>query len=179
MTEAARKAAAETFAQRHPGSLVRQWHNGRRGWFVVDVDYRAIFEDVTSISAEAILPAWLLELANEVLRQDNTATSHPIFVVYQKERVYGVGRQYTDHFCWIDPDSPESISDTPRKGWHKVGYLDHTRFCTAAFTRVGAEAYIRCNGHNLNRPFIYVESGFRNQEWQSLRSLMLSLVGRC
>ena len=40
---------------------------------------------------------------------------------------------------------------------------------TACLTRQGAEDYIACNGHNLTKPYIYVESLYRNAEMIALR----------
>lgn len=174
-----RKALAERFARNHPGMLVRQWHNGRRGWFAVDEAYNAAYEDPDQRAAPGLpldsLPGWLKAMAVEVRDQDDAATSEPIYVVYQKRRIYGLSSDYTDNFCWVS-NCGESSSDTPVKGWSKLGYCVVRDFCTAAFTRVGAEAYIRANGHNLCEPYIYVESGFRNLEWQSLRGLLLAMA---
>jgi hypothetical protein len=37
-----------------------------------------------------------------------------------------------------------------------------------------AARYIYLNGHNLRAPRIYVESAFRNAEWQALRALCIA-----
>ena len=53
--------------------------------------------------------------------------------------------------------------------WRAVGYQDHWVNVQPFFTRPGAEAYLWINGHNLKDPRIYVESAFRNAEWQAIR----------
>lgn len=176
----ARREAAERAAEKHPNALVRQWHNGRRGWFVVDERYATLYEDFDLPDVGALAaspyPFWLYELAKAVRDQDDAATSFPVFCVFQKERVYGVTADYTETFIWVHPDDPERESDKPVKGWRKVGYTVVNRFCTAAFTRVGAEHYIQCNGHNLKEPFIYVESAHRNEQWKEIRGFLLNVV---
>jgi hypothetical protein len=42
------------------------------------------------------------------------------------------------------------------------------------FTKDAADHYIYLNGHNLRAPRIYVESAFRNAEWQALRALCIA-----
>lgn len=47
------------------------------------------------------------------------------------------------------------------------------------FTRAGAEHYLEINGHNLRGPEplrIFVESAYRNAEWQAIRALLLALA---
>lgn len=47
------------------------------------------------------------------------------------------------------------------------------RFEQAFFIRQNAENYIRNNSHNLKESFIYVESAYRNSEWQAIRELLV------
>ena len=51
----------------------------------------------------------------------------------------------------------------------RTAYQDRWNNVQPFLTRAGAEEYIRINGHNLKEPRIYVESGYRNQEWIDLR----------
>jgi hypothetical protein len=107
-------------------------------------------------------------------------TAHPIFVVQQRERIYGVDAGYTDDFVWRDEDwdevdEAESVvtealyqesGECPR-GWHRDGYVDRWVFVQPFFTRGGAEAYIETSRHRLTDPRIYVDSAYRNPEWQA------------
>lgn len=43
------------------------------------------------------------------------------------------------------------------------------------FTEEGANRYIRMDGHNLREPRVYVASGYRNLEWQLIRTFFISL----
>lgn len=47
------------------------------------------------------------------------------------------------------------------------------RFEQAFFIRENAENYIRNNSHNLREPFCYVESAYRNPEWQQIRKMLV------
>jgi hypothetical protein len=43
------------------------------------------------------------------------------------------------------------------------------------FTEKAAQEYINANRHNLVEPRIYVESGYRNYEWQAVRTLLKTM----
>lgn len=139
------------------------------------------------------------DIAQNVATQDNAITELPIFIVQQRRRTYGISAEYTDDFVWMsEGDEPrEADAETAAKldelqktsdyfdeiilgedgeetTWTRVGYRDHWEFVTACFTRVGCEEYIRINGHNLTDPRIYVESGYRNAEWKTMREFLLA-----
>lgn len=118
-------------------------------------------------------------------------TADPIFVVQQKvPRVAAEGHDY-DRIEWRDDHGDcdlasdeeaaeleavfEATGDIP-KGWDRLLVKDDWQFVTACFTENGCEDYLRANGHNLREPRIYVESGFRNAEWQLLRAFLLLLA---
>ena len=44
---------------------------------------------------------------------------------------------------------------------------------TVFFSNIGAERYIEDNRHNLQNPHVYVASGYDNDEWQAVRSMIL------
>lgn len=132
---------------------------------------------------EPELPSgWLEEIASDLQTQDNRCTAYPVFVVQQKRTVWGVEDGYEDYFQWIDDADcspvPEPSPEAERceihwkaegeapEGYRRIGAKDYWEFVTACFTERGAEAYIKCNGHNLCSPRIYVESAYRNAEWQ-------------
>jgi len=50
------------------------------------------------------------------------------------------------------------------------------RFEQAFFISENAENYIRNNSHNLSSPYIFVESAYRNLEWQQIRTLLSSFA---
>lgn len=61
----------------------------------------------------------------------------------------------------------------------KTGYQDTWENVQPFFTRAGAERYLRINGHNLRGhepPRIFVDSAFRNAEWQAIRAMLLKMA---
>ncbi len=128
---------------------------------------------------------FLRVLGERIRTQDNLATTVPIFAVQQRIRDYG-SDDNGDGYEWRNADgdwekaSPrkareldalaEDAEETP--GWVRSYYRDRWEFVTACLTRVGCEDYIRLNGHNLCDPRVYVYSGFRNEEWKSLRAAL-------
>lgn len=57
----------------------------------------------------------------------------------------------------------------------RTAYQDTWDNVQPFFTRKGAEEYLRINGHNLKEPRIYVESAFRNAEWQAIVEMLMKL----
>ncbi|MCG8435327.1 MAG: hypothetical protein MJA83_14990, partial [Gammaproteobacteria bacterium] len=126
-------------------------------------------------------------LAHLLATQDNRITAHPVFVVQQRRRIYGLDTDYSDNLVWLDDanDCAEIHGELADKleadyqltmeepmDYHRTGYLDMWEFVTACFTEQGCRDYIDANGHNLNEPRIYVESAHRNREWQRLREML-------
>jgi len=136
------------------------------------------------------LDEWIAKTRQNIITQDNACTSHPMFIVQQKRRIYGFEPGHgtnEDDVVWLDDDDHfepdeykqlaldaayEATGEEP-EGYTKTGYTDIWEFCTACFTMEGCEDYLAANGHNLHEPRIYVESGYRNQEWQRVRALLL------
>ena len=136
----------------------------------------------------------LAALREELRTQDNAITADPLFVVFQEERVYGVSQDYhTNGYTWVgEEDSSVRADDDESKvldklleeddrelsiggvTFERVWYRTVPRFVTACFTRKGAEDYIARNRHNLTKPYIYVESMYRNEEMIALRNHLMS-----
>ena len=127
----------------------------------------------------------LTALSTELRTQDNAITADPLFVVFQEERIYGVSQDYqTNGFTWVGADDDEAkvldkLLDEDRElsiggvTFERVWYRIVPRFVTACLTRKGAENYISRNGHNLTKPYIYVESLHRNEEMIALRNHLM------
>jgi uncharacterized C2H2 Zn-finger protein len=61
---------------------------------------------------------------------------------------------------------------------YKTAFQDTWENVQPFFTEKGAEEYLRINGHNIRgreEPRIYVESAFRNAEWQAIREMLARL----
>jgi hypothetical protein len=132
----------------------------------------------------------LLAALGERLRmQDNRATSHPIFLVEQKRRIYGLDSRFTETFEWTDSSGEAVEAELARvleiaqraaglepDGYQRVGYVEIFEFVTACLSEEGANAYLRANRHNLREPRIYVASGYRNDEWIDLRAALMDAL---
>ncbi len=114
----------------------------------------------------------LRDIRERIRTQDNDCTADQLFIVEQRERIYGLKPQWSDKTVWID-DEGECEPTAP--GASKTNYADRWKFVTACFTRKGCEDYIAVNGHNLKEPRIYTASAYRNREWQTIRAFLLAL----
>ena len=137
---------------------------------------------IAAAKRSALLPS-LLTLHT----QDNRITHEPVFVVEQKQRVWGFDPAYADSYAWLDADNDHNeaseeeakaldakyIADEDTGSWMMVHYRDRWEFVTACFTEAGCEAYLKLNGHNLNETRIYVHSGYRNGEWIAVRAALM------
>lgn len=140
---------------------------------------------------EALL-APLKEIAGRMRGQDNRATGHPIFIVQQKRRIWGMDFEYGDEQVWLydgvevaktqedlerflcenELDEDECMD---KGGLREVRYTDTFEFVQSFFSNKAAVAYIKVNRHNLTDPRVYVDSAHRNTEWQAIRSVLLGI----
>jgi hypothetical protein len=137
----------------------------------------------------------LTEIREQLFTQDNEITSDPIFIVQKKIRIYGYDPSQVDCCtAWVDDEGIEtdkymdayfeSIYDD--KGhteidddgitYKRVHYIDRYEFVQPFFTRKAAESFINANAHNLTEPRIYVDSAYRNHEWQAIRKMLMEEV---
>ena len=115
---------------------------------------------------------WLEELKDRLITQDNLGTQDPIYVVYQKRRIYGLKPGYSDDYIMVDRIG-EPIESYNEEACKPLYYKEVPEFVTACLTRAGCEEYLRGNGHNLNEPTIVVESAYRNDEMLKVREFFL------
>lgn len=87
---------------------------------------------------------------------------------------------YAEHVVFCQKDHFKDWCDE-NDNYTKTAYQDTWENVQPFFTRAGAEEYLRINGHNLRgrsakeAPRIYVDSAFRNAEWQAIREMLLGL----
>lgn len=140
---------------------------------------------------DAQVPNDFRAMAEQMRTQDNAITAHPLFVVYQKDRVTGMDTDYTedDHIVWYNSADVYEADERKHKvleryynyfgqepeNWTRTGYVEKKKFVTACFTRAAAENYIQRNRHNLKKPFVYVESMYRNFEMIEVREFLEKL----
>ena len=127
------------------------------------------------------------EIAFNIRNQDNRITANPIFMVQVRVEICGLENGYEDHIKVIDedhdeidpPDGMDSYSSLA--DWHEqqeelghtlVGCRYEWHNKQPFFTEVGAQRYIDRNRHNLGKTRIYVESGYRNDEWEAIRETL-------
>lgn len=117
----------------------------------------------------------LSALRTELQTQDNACTEHPLFCVFQKQRIYGLDSDHAEHFTWLSPDDGDGRRETDEDapGAERVGYVDVDRFVTACLTRKAALAFIARQSHRLRDPFLYVTSLHRNKEMIALREHLM------
>jgi hypothetical protein len=143
-------------------------------------------------SAEGSISVDLKTIAERLHTQDNRCTADPIFVVYEKRRLYGIDMDYSENIVWIDSYNGGREADEKKTkaleryyeryrqypdGWTKTAYEDENRFVTVCFTEASAQAYIDKNKHNLERPFIYADSLYRNHEMIFVRNYLMTKRG--
>lgn len=131
----------------------------------------------------------LKTISENLKTQDNRCTADPIFVVQGRRRVYGFDTQYSEDIAWYDDDgcaasdeeakgleeAYDSTGDEP-EGWIRTAYKDFWENIQPFFTEAGAKRYLEVNGHNLRRfeeVRIYVDSAWRNEEWQFVREMLM------
>ncbi len=131
------------------------------------------------------------KLAELLRTQDNRCTHLPVFMVQREELVSGLDADYCETIGWFHCDSSgrpedgeeadaleaayEETGEVP-DCYYRCGYRYEWRNVQPFLTEEGAKEYIRINGHNLGKTRIYVESGYRNAEWEFMRELILALA---
>ena len=143
-------------------------------------------------TAAAEIPAEILELAQAVQGQDNSwhITSHPQYLVRRKERVYGASNEDDNLAEWIDKRSCEIANQstanlmearfrkdytTETENFRRCAYKEVDTTVQAFFSEAAARAFMKRQAHNYSGLFLYVESGYTNPEWQTIRNWLLSL----
>jgi hypothetical protein len=131
---------------------------------------------------------WIGEMREHMRTQDNRCTKDPVFLVQQRKRHYGLDPQWSDDVVWLDDEGHE-VTDKAEldrieaayqnEGWEepdgytRTAYIDQWEFVQAFFTEHEAQRYIDANRHRMCDPRIYVDSAYRNREWQRVSALLM------
>ncbi len=130
------------------------------------------------------------EIAEQIRTQDNACTDKPMFVVQSRKRSYGLDDAYSDSHVWITADECEEVTDEDEiekldlqyeetgvepDNYIRTMFMDIWEHKTTCLTRKGAEDYIEEMSHHMTDPRIYVESGYRNREWEVVRDFLKTL----
>jgi len=127
------------------------------------------------------MPRSVAEIAHELAKQDNACTSHPMFLVQEQVRDYGYDPRWGQSTCYLDEDGDEidvSAHENPEddETLTETGYVDRWEYVTACFTRVAAQEYVDTQQHRHRGQLrVYVDSAYRNPEWQTLRAHLLGM----
>lgn len=151
----------------------------------------------------APVPDPLLEISRKLHSQDNQWTSHPMFEVRKRLQIHGVLADCAESWVWLDEEvclvTDQTLIDSLDRHVEEHGFdfeyevMDkenetsysrsyyRTKEVTVDgatfFTRDAAEAYIKANQKRHNEAlYVFVESGWRNPEWQQVRDFLLSLT---
>lgn len=120
--------------------------------------------------------------------QDNRITSHPMFLVQRKRRIYGIDPDCDPLIAWlhsdesveVDKESAEYMEHVfqergeETEGYRRVGYAEEWEYVMCFFTEAAADDFIAHNAHRHDGELrTYVDSGHRNPEWQAVREHLL------
>ena len=133
----------------------------------------------------------MAEIANRMKNQDHRATAHPIYMVQQRRRYYGIDLDYDPvNRAWLYDGEAVATSEEGLEEWLRAneltaeraeatgmlvetGYMDVWEWVQPFFSQRAAEDYIDKNRHNLTDPCVYVASGHRNDEWIGVRQALV------
>lgn len=115
-------------------------------------------------------------LAHEMITQDNLATAHPLYCVYEKKKIYGMTESHADGFIWtregeeIDQSEIEfDVDGDPKVEFTKLFFKEINSFVNAHFTMKAAKKFVAENNHNFPDTFVYVTSLQRCNEMIQLQ----------
>ena len=137
--------------------------------------------------------SFLLELKENLKTQDNFATEHPLYVVEEKVRDWGLDPKFDDEgsFCWVcgdefieesDPTEITRLNALEDLGedtgdCQKLYYKERWQFVTLCLTHKGCTNYIENNSHRHQGDLrVFIGSAYRNKEVINLRN---ALLGDC
>lgn len=150
------------------------------------------------------IPDWLVDMANEMRRQNNAATAHPIYVVKERipfyltessefsipdssfvKAVY-TNREDTDdglEFFDSEEELLQHYRDEMEYDQEDMDNIQIEEYCMYElqrpraffFTRKEAEELIERIPYKLADPFIYVESAYESDEVKQLMNWIISL----
>lgn len=132
----------------------------------------------------------LLRISTLLKTQDNRITSHPMYCVQSLLKISGMDTDYAKDIVWLDTEESSEVDPTQSRvledeyqdtgdvpeGYIRTGYVEIWEDVTYFFTNEAAEQYILDHAYDLNKPMVYVKSGYRNSEFQLIRRYLMSLT---
>lgn len=127
------------------------------------------------------------EIAEQLRTQNNRITDQPMFVVQELKRDYGYDTGWGGTVAWIsdgdevDADKAAELQKTYDEtgaepdGYTLTGYVDRWEFVTACFTEQGCKDFIASDKHNHKELRIYAYGSYRNNEFRTVRDMLMKL----
>lgn len=135
-----------------------------------------------------MIPETIKRIGELLRTQHNSYTANPVFCVQTLRRRYGFDPDYCSDVVWLyddhgeveDPEEIDRLNEAYEAGddidnCYRTGYEDSRETVAVFLTRDAAEEYIRANGHRLHDPIVWVDSAYRNYEWQDVVAFLASL----
>ncbi len=166
-------------------------------------DANAIAPNPMPVFHHAVIPDALLEISRKLHSQDDRWTAHPMFEVRKHIQIHGVLADCAESWVWLDEEAclvtDQTLINTLDKHVEEHGFdfeyedmdeenetsYSRSYFRTKEvtvdgatfFTQDAADAYIKANQKRHDEKlYVFVESGWRNPEWQQVRDFLLSLT---
>jgi hypothetical protein len=128
-------------------------------------------------------------IQQELKTQDNRYTADPIFLVQEKERIWGMDSEYVDDYVWYNTEDQceadeeeakefdrldDEIENIP-SAWSKCWYFDKWIAVQSFFTEKAAQDYIDSQYYRHRGELrIYADSLYRNDEMKFIRDYLLT-----
>ncbi len=131
------------------------------------------------------------EIGELIKTQDNRITDQPIFIVEKSVMIITDPDYDYDKEEWVNTESGDhEVADetTHRRldaldngcrdtgNWKKFYFKETWQFVTACFTEQGCKNYLKIDGHNIGKSRIYAAGSFRNEEYQTVRKMLMDSV---
>lgn len=140
---------------------------------------RDVYAHYTFSSPDTDIIEVLRRIGKEIVVQDNWGSSDPYPIVQEHVKVYGFAEGYSEGEERINEDGDEpdpDEEDDEEKGIRTVGYRMEWQFVQAFLTTDVAQVYIEENHHrHQGKLRVYMESGHRNPQIQTIRDLLSTL----
>ncbi|MBC6988984.1 hypothetical protein [Hymenobacter sp. BT491] len=142
------------------------------------------------MATTALLENSIDAISHRVRTQSNWhITSDPQYLVRRKERIYGLSFEYAPQTTWINIEEGEEAAQGTinllearyqRDGtdetanYRRVGYAERDEHIQSFFTEEAAREFMKRNEHRYGPMHLYVDSAYRNHEWQAVREHLLN-----
>lgn len=138
------------------------------------------------------VPAVILEIGRRLLadrKQNDHWTRDPIYTVQREDRVYRIEHGEGDGSIWIeyseqcDQAKADRLERRRQRGWElpqrfeRVEYRTRWQFVDAFLSYEAAKDCAEAMNRKRNGTYrTFVESGYRNHEWQAMQSYFMALA---